>query len=78
LHEKKVGSGNGFVHNTFLLDRLEKTVLRGPLVDSIKPVWFPEHRYPLELATALFNYYAQDGLKNAMGVLKYGALGTIR
>ncbi len=78
LHEKKVGSGNGFVHNTFLLDRLEKTVLRGPLIDSIKPVWFPEHRYPLELATALFNYYTQEGLKNATGVLKYGALGTIR
>jgi len=78
LHEKKVGSGDGFVHNTFLLDRLEKTVLRGPLIDSIKPVWFPEHRYPLELATALFNYYTQEGLKNATGVLKYGALGTIR
>jgi hypothetical protein len=78
LHEKKVGSGNGFVHNTFLLDRLEKTILRGPLIDSIKPVWFPEHRYPLELATALFNYYTQEGLKNATGVLKYGALGTIR
>ena len=78
LHDKKVGSGDGFVHNTFLLDRLEKTVLRGPLIDSIKPVWFPEHRYPLELATALFNYYAQDSLKNATGVLKYGALGTIR
>lgn len=77
LHEKQVGSGNGFVHNTFLLDRLEKTVLHGPLVDSIKPVWFPEHRYPLELATALFNYYAKDGFKNATNVLKYGALGTI-
>lgn len=78
MHRKKEGSGDGFVHNTFLLDRLEKTVLRGPLVDSIRPVWFPEHRYPLELATALFKYYANDSFKNAASVLKYGVLGTLR
>jgi acyl-CoA reductase-like NAD-dependent aldehyde dehydrogenase len=85
-------SGQGFVHNTYLLDRLEKTVLRGPLVDWIRPVWFPSHRYPLELGRALFDFYATDSVTSAarskgssfssfrklMQVMKYGAMGTLR
>jgi hypothetical protein len=85
-------SGQGFVHNTYLLDHLEKSVVRGPLVDFIRPVWFPSHRYPLELGQALFDFYASDslpqeyqekrssfsGIRKLMQVMRYGAIGTLR
>jgi aldehyde dehydrogenase (NAD(P)+) len=35
-----VKSGIGWVHNTYMLEAIEKTVLRGPLVVSPKPAWF--------------------------------------
>ena len=39
-----VGSGIGFVHNTLMFDRPQKSVLRGPFVQSPKPAWFSTHR----------------------------------
>ncbi len=43
-------SGIGSVHNTFLLEGVQKTVLQGPLVIAPKPLWFPTHRRPEPLA----------------------------
>jgi aldehyde dehydrogenase (NAD(P)+) len=34
-------SGIGWVHNTFMLEGIEKTVLEGPLSVWPKPFWFP-------------------------------------
>ncbi|MDX2052280.1 MAG: aldehyde dehydrogenase family protein [Polyangiaceae bacterium] len=39
-----VQSGIGFVHNTFMLERIEKSVLRGPFEAFPLPMWFPGHR----------------------------------
>ena len=39
-----VGSGIGVVHNTFLLDLPEKTVMRAPFRLWPTPVWFAGHR----------------------------------
>lgn len=39
-----VGSGIGFVHNTYLFDRVEKTVMRGPFRMFPVPLWFPSNR----------------------------------
>ena len=85
-------SGQGFVHNTYLLDGLEKSIVRGPLVDWIRPVWFPSHRYPLELGRALFDFYASDSLpeeyqakrssfssfRKLLRVMMYGAIGSLK
>ena len=35
-----IQSGLGWVHNTFMLEGIEKSVFRGPLVVSPKPAWF--------------------------------------
>jgi aldehyde dehydrogenase (NAD(P)+) len=35
-----VQSGIGWVHNTFMLEGIEKSVFRGPCVMSPKPAWF--------------------------------------
>ena len=39
-----VGSGIGAVHNTFLFDRPQKSVVRGPFRMVPKPIWFADHR----------------------------------
>jgi acyl-CoA reductase-like NAD-dependent aldehyde dehydrogenase len=37
-------SGLGWVHNTYLLDAAQKTIVEGPLTMMPKPFWFPTHR----------------------------------
>ncbi|MEX2550960.1 MAG: aldehyde dehydrogenase family protein [Nitriliruptoraceae bacterium] len=39
-----IQSGTGVVHNTFLLEDVEKTIVRGPFRSRIKPPWFHDHR----------------------------------
>jgi acyl-CoA reductase-like NAD-dependent aldehyde dehydrogenase len=39
-----IQSGLGWVHNTLMLERVEKNVLRGPLRPFPKPAWYPGHR----------------------------------
>lgn len=41
---ENVQSGIGWVHNTYLLEGIEKTVLRGPFVVKPKPPWFVGHK----------------------------------
>jgi aldehyde dehydrogenase (NAD(P)+) len=42
LHDPR--SGRGFVHNTWMLDGIEKTVAWAPALQPLKPVYFPTHR----------------------------------
>jgi acyl-CoA reductase-like NAD-dependent aldehyde dehydrogenase len=53
------GSGIGWVHNTFMLDGVEKTVLEGPLTVWPKPFWFPSHRTADKLAWQVTELYHQ-------------------
>ena len=39
-----IQSGSGFVHNTSMLEGVEKVVLRCPIAAFPKPVYFPSHR----------------------------------
>ena len=41
---RDIGSGRGFVHNTSMLDGVEKCVMRQPAWNLPKPVYFPSHR----------------------------------
>ena len=41
---KNIQSGNGFVHNTNMLEGIEKTVLRAPLFAFPKPAWLHSHK----------------------------------
>ena len=62
-------SGIGQVHNTFLLERVEKTILRGPLINSPKPVWFPDHRNALAVGHELIGLYHSSDLRSSTGHL---------
>lgn len=50
-------SGIGWVHNTWFLDRVEKSVIEAPLVAWPKPFWFPTHRQAHVLARRLLDVY---------------------
>lgn len=41
---KNIQSGTGWVHNTFMLEGIEKSVTRGPLVVKPKPAWFYDNK----------------------------------
>jgi parallel beta-helix repeat protein len=57
-----VKSGIGFVHNSYLLDRVEKSVLEGPLVNFPPPVWFPDHKNAAGVANALIHLYERPSV----------------
>ena len=52
-HTNDIQSGIGIVHNTYLLEDVEKTVIRGPFVMWPHPPWFVTHKRPVEMARAL-------------------------
>jgi acyl-CoA reductase-like NAD-dependent aldehyde dehydrogenase len=51
-----IGSGTGSVHNSFLFDNPEKSVVYAPFRAWPKPVWFPDHRTLPNLGRALARY----------------------
>ncbi|MCH2201179.1 MAG: aldehyde dehydrogenase family protein [Fuerstiella sp.] len=63
-----VQSGIGSVHNTYLLANHEKSVLRGPLVNSPKPIWFPSHRKADSVGWKLLELYHRPGLLRLPGL----------
>lgn len=60
-----VQSGIGFVHNTFMLERVEKSVLRGPLAAFPKPVWYPSYKTLKNTGRALFEFDSDPSLLRA-------------
>ncbi|MCH2212136.1 MAG: aldehyde dehydrogenase family protein [Fuerstiella sp.] len=63
-----VQSGIGSVHNTYLLANHEKSVLRGPLVNSPKPIWFPSHRKAESVSWKLLELYHRPRLLRLPGL----------
>ena len=45
-----IQGGLGWVHNTYMLEGIEKAVLRGPLTVTPKPAWFVTHKNSLAVA----------------------------
>jgi len=61
-------SGIGSVHNTYFLDRVDKTVLYGPLCNPLKPVWFASHRTAHQVAWNLVDFYARPSLAKLLPI----------
>jgi acyl-CoA reductase-like NAD-dependent aldehyde dehydrogenase len=54
-----VQSGIGVVHNTYLFDRPQKTVIRGPFSVNPKPPWFCTHKTVHQLAPKITRFEAK-------------------
>jgi hypothetical protein len=70
-----VQSGLGFVHNTCLLDRPQKTILRAPLTMFPKPSWFSTHRRPEALAWKLCELYCRPSFWRLPGIFNQALRG---
>ena len=73
LHQ--IESGIGSVHNTFLLDRPEKSVISSPLTFYPKPVWFSTHRRCESVARNLLKLYLRPTARRLPAVLINAMLG---
>ncbi|NMO16338.1 aldehyde dehydrogenase [Pyxidicoccus fallax] len=51
-----IQSGLGWVHNTLMLEDVEKAVIRAPLTNMPPPPWVPGHRGARELARKLVQF----------------------
>jgi hypothetical protein len=65
---ENIGSGIGVVHNTFMFDRPQKSVIRGPFTVQPKPPWFSTHRKADEVAKRLTQYEYKPGLHRILGI----------
>jgi acyl-CoA reductase-like NAD-dependent aldehyde dehydrogenase len=65
---RDVQSGLGWVHNTFLLEAIDKAVLRGPLRVFPTPPWFSGNRRARKVAERLVALEAEPGWRKVPGV----------
>lgn len=65
---KNVQGGLGWVHNTFMLEGIEKTVLRGPLTVFPKPPWFVSSKTAHEIGPKLVEMEMAPSLLNVPGI----------
>jgi hypothetical protein len=71
---ENVQSGLGWVHNTVLLEGIEKCVIRAPLKAMPKMVYFPTHKTAHQLARKLVDFEASPSWLKVPG-LAMAALG---
>jgi len=70
-------SGIGWVHNSFMLTDIDKTVLEAPLNVLPKPVWSPNHHRPEEVSWALFDLMSNPSLWNLNKLGIRAGLGAV-
>jgi len=70
-----IQSGVGFVHNSYMLEGVQKTVVRGPFVVSPKPLWFATHRRCEQVAQALTQMEVAPSLAKLPKVILGAARG---
>jgi acyl-CoA reductase-like NAD-dependent aldehyde dehydrogenase len=70
---QNIQSGTGWVHNSFMLTGIEKTVLEAPLVVLPKPVWLASHPAPESVAWSLCRLFQNSSLWN-LSTLGYYAM----
>ena len=57
-----IRSGKGVVHNTYLFDKPQKSVIRGPFRVSPRPVWFVDHKTAAEVGRKVTYFNADPSL----------------
>ena len=70
-----IKSGTGWVHNTLMFSRIQKTVVRAPFRVYPKPIWFATHRTAHLLAPKLSQFEAAPSLGKLPGILALAMRG---
>jgi aldehyde dehydrogenase family protein len=66
---ENIQSGRGWIHNTYMLEDIEKCVIRGPLVVKPKPSWFANHKTAGEIGRRLVRMEAAPSLLKLPGLI---------
>jgi acyl-CoA reductase-like NAD-dependent aldehyde dehydrogenase len=64
-----IRSGRGIVHNTFLLDYPEKSIVYAPFRISPTPAWFYDNKNLISLGKALVNYEAKPSWLGLLSII---------
>ena len=70
-----IQSGTGFVHNTYMLDGVQKTVVKGPWRVRPKPAWFPDNKQSRQTLKALSHFAAKRGVGRLVRVFSHALRG---
>jgi acyl-CoA reductase-like NAD-dependent aldehyde dehydrogenase len=70
-----IQSGLGWVHNTFMLEGIEKSVVRGPLKTGMKPAWFYDNKKMHVIGEKLLQFEASPSWLKAPGLAIAAATG---
>ena len=70
-----IQSGTGWVHNTLMFDRPQKTVVRAPFRAIPKPVWFLSHKTAHRLTPKLVAFEADPSFAKLPGILSLALRG---
>lgn len=70
-----IRSGRGVVHNTYLFDHPERSVVRAPFHIKPTPAWFPDHKSGHLLGPALTRFEAHPSLLTLPAVLSAAMRG---
>jgi acyl-CoA reductase-like NAD-dependent aldehyde dehydrogenase len=70
-----IGSGIGFVHNSYLFDRPQKSVAYAPFRIFPTPAWFSTHKNLLGMARQLLKFEAYPSWQNLPAVVIAALLG---
>jgi hypothetical protein len=64
-----IRSGQGVVHNTFMFDKPQKSVLRGPFRVWPKPAWFIDNKNADVIGRKMTYFNADPSLMRLPGLL---------
>ena len=70
-----IRSGSGWVHNTLMFSRIEKTVFRAPFRVLPKPVWFLTHKTANRLTSKLGAFEAAPSIAKLPGIFALALRG---
>lgn len=70
-----IGSGQGVVHNTFLFDHPEKSVIRAPFRFRPTPIWFGDHRTLGKLGSRLVDFESSPNWGRLLTVAPLAFMG---
>ena len=69
MRDDDIQSGIGVVHNTFLFDKVQKSVVRGPFHMFPRPAWFVTNRQTHKLAPKLVRFEADPSWTRIPSIL---------
>jgi aldehyde dehydrogenase (NAD(P)+) len=64
-----IQSGRGWVHNTYMLEGIDKAVIRGPLSVWPTPAWFSDNHSSARLGPMLVDIQANPGWRKVPGLV---------